>query len=328
VTSSVRADLVVSAGASYGGARLSPQLVGDLARLPGVAATMGLGGGEARVGRASHEVSAADLSALDRMIDLHVTQGSVAAMTDTQVAVSYKVAKDKRWKLGSGVPVTFPDGTVTRLNVGAIYRDSAVVGDYLLPQTAWVAHANQPVDSTVFVRFAPGVNHHDALGAVTTVARDFGDPRIQKPPAYATTQASMVNTFLGLVYIMLALSVIIALLGISNTLSLSTYERTRELGLLRAVGQTRAQLRSMVRYESIIVALFGTLTGVGVGVFLGWALVEAGSHAYMTISLAAPASQLITVLAVGAIAGLVAAVRPARRAANLNVLAATSERES
>jgi putative ABC transport system permease protein len=285
---------------------------------------MGLGGGQARVGTASKQVSAADPATLDTMLDLHQTQGSVASLTDTQLAVSDKVASDKHWTLGSVVPVTFPDGTTSRLTIGAIYRDTAVVGDYLLPQPTWMNHTSQPVDSSVFVKLAPGASRQDGQAAVTAVARGFGNPRVQEPQAYATTQASMVNTFLGLVYVMLALSVIIALLAISNTLSLSTYERTRELGLLRAVGQTRAQLRSMVRYESIIVALFGTLTGVGVGVFLGWALVEAATHAYMTISLAAPASQLITVVAVGAIAGLVAAIRPARRAANLNVLAATA----
>jgi putative ABC transport system permease protein len=324
VTGSVRADLVVSAGASYGGARLSPQLITDLARLPDVAATAGLGGGEARVATASHEVSAADRSALDRLLDLHVTQGSLRALSDTQLAVSTKTARDKHWKLGSDVSVTFPDGTTVQLTVGAIYRDTAVVGDHLLSQTEWVAHTNQPVDSAVFVKLAPGVDRHTAHTEVTHVARGYGDPRVQDPHAYATTQASMVNTFLALVYVMLALSVIIALLGISNTLSLSTHERTRELGLLRAIGETRAQLRSMVRYESIIVALFGTITGLGIGVFLGWALVQAASHAYMTISLAAPASQLITILAVGAAAGGLAAIGPARRAARLNVLTAIS----
>jgi putative ABC transport system permease protein len=324
VTSSVRADLVVSAGASYGGARLSPQLVADLARLPDVATSTGLGGGEARVGTASHEVSAADSAALGRMLDLHVTKGFISALGDTQLAVSNKVARDMGWRLGSAVPVTFPDGATRPFTVSAIYRDSAVVGDFLLAQTAWVAHTSQPVDSTVFVTLAPGADRHAAQTAVTNVARRYGDPRVEDPHAYATTQASMVNTFLGLVYMMLALSVVIALLGISNTLSLSTHERIRELGLLRAIGQTRAQLRAMVRYESFIVAVFGTITGAGIGIFLGWALVQAASHAYMTITLAAPASQLIIILAVGATAGGLAAVRPARRAARVDVLTAIS----
>jgi putative ABC transport system permease protein len=124
------------------------------------------------------------------------------------------------------------------------------------------------------------------------------------------------------VYALLALSVVIALLGISNTLSLSTHERTRELGLLRAVGQTRSQLRSMVRDESTIVALFGTIGGVGLGAFLGWALVQAANSAYVGTTFTAPVSQLVLVLVVGAVAGVLAGIRPARRAARIDVLAA------
>ena len=132
----------------------------------------------------------------------------------------------------------------------------------------------------------------------------------------------MINAFLGLVYAMLALSVVIALFGISNTLSLSTYERTRELGLLRAVGQTRKQLRAMVRDESVIVASIGTVVGLGLGVFLGWALVEAADHAQGIAQYTTPIGQLVVVLVVGVLAGVLAAIRPARRAARLNVLTA------
>jgi putative ABC transport system permease protein len=110
-------------------------------------------------------------------------------------------------------------------------------------------------------------------------------------------------------------------MGIANTLSLSIHERTRELGLLRAVGQTRRQLRSMVRGEAATVALFGTVGGVGLGVFLGWAMVAALADEGFT-SFAVPAGPLAVVLALGALVGVVAAVRPARRAARLDVLAA------
>jgi putative ABC transport system permease protein len=123
------------------------------------------------------------------------------------------------------------------------------------------------------------------------------------------------------VYALLALAIVIALMGIANTLALAIHERTRELGLLRAVGQTRGQLRSMVRWESAIIALFGTVGGLGTGLFLGWAVVQAASQediATFTI----PAGRLIVVLAVGAIAGVLAGIRPARRAARLRLLTA------
>ena len=128
---------------------------------------------------------------------------------------------------------------------------------------------------------------------------------------------------LGLVYVMLALAILIALMGIANTLSLSIHERTRELGLLRAVGATRAQLRSMVRWESVIIALFGTVGGLGVGPVprLG-AQVRGGRRARLGVFTAARRRQLVVVLVAGGVAGVLAAVRPARRAARLDVLAA------
>jgi len=136
--------------------------------------------------------------------------------------------------------------------------------------------------------------------------------------------AANVDMLLGIVYVMLALAILIALMGIANTLSLSIHERTRELGLLRAVGQTRSQLRSMIRWESVVIAVFGTVGGLGLGVFLGWALVQAAAGGpFSDVSaFSAPVGQLVIVLAAGAIAGVLAGVRPARRAARLDVLGA------
>jgi putative ABC transport system permease protein len=129
---------------------------------------------------------------------------------------------------------------------------------------------------------------------------------------------------LGLIYVLLFLAIVIATMGIANTLSLSVYERTRELGVLRAVGQTRGQLRSMVRWESVIVSTFGALGGLGVGVFLGWALVKAASAAENIGVFAIPTAQLVVVLILGGVVGVLAALRPARRAARMDVLAAVA----
>ncbi|HEV2761208.1 MAG TPA: ABC transporter permease, partial [Acidimicrobiales bacterium] len=138
---------------------------------------------------------------------------------------------------------------------------------------------------------------------------------------YVASVAQGVDMMLGIVYVLLFLAIVIALMGIANTLSLAIHERTRELGLLRAVGQTRRQLRSMVRWESVIIALFGTVGGLGLGVFLGWALVQAAS-AEGFATFAAPAGQLAVVLVAGAVAGVLAGLGPARRAARLDVLQA------
>jgi putative ABC transport system permease protein len=122
------------------------------------------------------------------------------------------------------------------------------------------------------------------------------------------------------VYGLLALAVLIALMGIANTLSLSIHERTRELGLLRAVGQTRRQLRSSVRWESVIIAVFGTIGGIGLGTFLGWGLIRALAAEEGFGTFAVPAGQLAVIVGLAAAAGVLAAVRPARRAARLDIL--------
>src|SRR5437867_6662578 len=129
---------------------------------------------------------------------------------------------------------------------------------------------------------------------------------------------------LGLVYVLLALAIVIAMMGIANTMALSIHERTHELGVLRAVGQTRGQLRSMVRWESVLVATFGAVGGLAVGVFLGWALVNAASSGQGIGSVALPAGRLVVVLVLGAVAGVPAGLRPARRAAKVTVLPAVA----
>ena len=125
---------------------------------------------------------------------------------------------------------------------------------------------------------------------------------------------------LTLIYVMLALAIIIALMGIANALSLAIHERTRELGLLRAVGTTRRQMRSMVRWESVLVASFGAVGGILVGSFLGWALVKAADADGFISAFSVPVGSLVVVLLVGAFAGALAAIRPARRAAKLDIL--------
>jgi putative ABC transport system permease protein len=136
-------------------------------------------------------------------------------------------------------------------------------------------------------------------------------------------QMVFVDRMLGLVYAMLALAILIALLGIGNTLALSIVERTRELGVLRAVGMTRAQLRSAIRWESVIIAVQGAVLGLAIGVFFGWALVTAMAGEGLTV-FAVPLGSLAVLVVLAAIAGVAAAALPARRAARLDVLDALS----
>ncbi len=324
VSQSFTGDLVVSTG-RFGGGGISPQLARDVGQLPVVKDATGLGRGRELVGTGTQTVTIADPTKLGGVLDLDVTKGSIGALGPQQLAISQRTADDKGWTRGSRVPVTFSDGATSELTVGAVYNSRNIVGNYLLPREAWAPHAVQDIDTTVLVGLKPGVGVETGKRAVQRTVDAYGAPDVENRSQFIATETQGVDMMLGIVYVLLALAILIALMGIANTLSLSIYERTRELGLLRAIGETRRQLRSMIRWESVIIAVFGTLGGLGVGVFLGWALVEAASQGtgdFISPTFSAPVAQLAILLVVGGIAGVLAGLRPARRAARLPVLRA------
>ena len=324
VSQSFRGDLVISTG-RFGGGGISPQLAADLDQVPEVQTATGLGRGRAVVGTGTENVTIADPARLGSLLDLDVQSGSVRGLDARQLAVSEPVADDEGWDRGTKVPVTFSDGTTSELTVGAIFKARDIAGNYILPREAWTPHAVQDIDSTVLIGLKDGVALETGRQAVERTGQAYGAPDVEDRAQYAASLSEFVDMMLGIVYVLLALAILIALMGIANTLSLSVYERIREMGLLRAVGETRRQLRSMIRWESVIIAVFGTISGLGVGLFLGWALVQAASEGtgdMIAPAFAAPLGQLAIVLVVGAVAGVLAGLRPARRAARLNVLEA------
>jgi putative ABC transport system permease protein len=266
-------------------------------------------------------IAAADPDRIGSVLNLGVTAGSLGAVDSGSFAVSAAAAADQHWRVGSRVPVVYPDGTRVRLRVAAVFDHPDVTGDYLFAAAGWAPHAGQPLDAMVLIKLKPGAAPGPARAAVTAATATAGQPRVQDRAQYQASAASYVTTVLGLVYVMLALAIVIALMGVANTLSLSIHERTRELGLLRALGQTKAQARGMIRWESVIIAVFGTLGGVILGTFLGWAVVRSSSGGSLAV-FAAPPLQLILFLVLGAVTGILAGIRPARRAARLNMISA------
>jgi putative ABC transport system permease protein len=218
------------------------------------------------------------------------------------------------------VPVRFAQTGEQHFTLAAIYRARNVAGDYVMGLAAHEANAAGRFDTKVLVAKADGVSAADARAAIDKVTADYPTAKLHDQTEYKQAQAAQVDRFVNLVYVLLALAVLIALLGIANTLALSILERTRELGLLRAVGMTRRQLRSMVRWESVIIALLGAFLGLAIGVFAGWAMVMAVADEGARLQL--PAGQLAAVTLIAALAGMLAAVLPSHRASRLNVLAA------
>jgi putative ABC transport system permease protein len=277
----------------------------------------------AEVNGRGRALTVTDPTALARTFDLGKVQGSLRDLGSDGMAITRSEAAKQHLTTHDTAQLTFADGRKQTFTVRAVYGRSELAGDYVITRAAWAPHRTQDFDTLVAVTFKDGVSTAAGKSAVKKVAAHYGNPAVQTRAEYAQSSAGGIDMMLTLVYALLALAVLIALLGIANTLSLAIHERTRELGLLRAVGQTRSQLRAMVRWESILVAAFGTVGGLALGTFLGWVLVKASDGASdSTFAFALPPLQLVIVTLVGLTAGALAGLRPARRAARLDVLRA------
>ncbi|MDF2265207.1 ABC transporter permease [Streptomyces coacervatus] len=324
VSRSFAGDVAVSTPSfGAGGSGLSPRLAGAIQQLPEVDTAVGLGRGVAKVDGKGRALTVTDPVALERTFDLGKVNGSLRDLGTDGLAITRAEADKQHLTTGDKAQLTFTDGKKQTFTVRAVYGRSELAGDYVITRAAWAPHRTQDSDTLVAVSFKDGVSTAAGKTAVRQVADRYGNPEVQTRDEYAQSSAGGIDMMLTLVYALLALAVLIALLGIANTLTLAIHERTRELGLLRAVGQTRAQLRAMVRWESVLVAAFGTVGGLGLGAFLGWVLVEASDGAGdSAFAFAIPPVQLAVVALVGLAAGALAGLRPARRAARLDVLRA------
>jgi putative ABC transport system permease protein len=314
-------DLVI-VGEGRGG--LSTDLAPAVAEVPEVDAASPIGGAPLRIDGRDTLATTLDPTTILSVVDLGVRDGSLRDLRPDQVAISVGYAQEHGLALGDPVTVEYPDGATQRPTVGAVYANDDLItsGGIALPREAFLPHTSRRVDVNMLINLADGVSDAEGEAAVQRVADRFDAPDVQTNQEFTQSIAGEIDVLLTVVYVLLILAIVIALMGITNTLSLSIHERTRELGLLRAVGQTRRQTRAMVRGEALIVALFGTVGGLGLGVFLGWALVSALAIDGFTSSFAVPTVSLAVVLALGALVGVVAAVRPAHRAARMDVLSA------
>ena len=204
-----------------------------------------------------------------------------------------------------------------------IYGLRDPLGEYTMSDQAFAANVARVTDQAVFVIDTPGVSESAARTAIEGALAATPTARLHTPAEFKADIAGQIDKMLNLIYVLLFLAVVIALFGIANTLALSVVERRRELGLLRAVGMQRRQVRSSVRWEAVLIALLGTAVGTALGLGFGWALVKAmGSQGID--QLAIPGVRLVLIGAVAAVAAVMAAALPARRAARLDALQAIS----
>jgi putative ABC transport system permease protein len=252
-------------------------------------------------------------------IDIELRPGAdLDAFADAGVLVFKDDANDNNWKVGDTIDIGFEKTGFQPVTIQGIYDENQAIGSsYLLSLATYEENYTQQVDSLVAVRKGPDASADETRATIERVLKPYPTVEVQDQTEFKDAQIAQFNTILNLLYVMLLLAVVIALIGIVNTLALSIYERTRELGLLRAVGMTRAQVRTMVRDEAVIISIFGSLLGLVIGLAFGRALVSAVGD---EISFALPVSQLVIFVILAGIAGFLAGAWPARRAARHDVL--------
>jgi putative ABC transport system permease protein len=252
-------------------------------------------------------------------LDIDVREGSLENLTDTDLLVYKDSAEDLGLRVGDQVEATFVDGQTETLTVAAVYGDASIVGNWVVDLELWRRHFASDQDAFVTAKLNEGVSAEDGQAAVDRVADQYPQIKAETKEEFEQSTEEQLNSFLAIISGFLIFALIIALLGIANTLALSVFERTRELGLLRAVGTTRHQTGSMIRWEAVIVAAFGALLGVLLGIVFGVAAANAVPESVIqTISI--PWVQIVTFLVVATVFGVAAAFFPGRRAARLNVL--------
>ena len=321
IDGTVKAQLVVLDEGSGG---FSPQVASTLRADPELADVSEIRGSDALVGNISTGVTGLDTSNVASIFSFSMTAGSAGSIetADTTIVDSTEAATENV-HVGSPVTMTFPNGDQVRMTVGGIYTPDALISGYLVSLSTLDPHLATVRDADVAMNPAPGVSLSAADASLLHDLRAYPELSGLTKTQYKDLISAGLNTFLNLIYVLLGLAIIIAVVGIINTLALSVLERTRELGLLRAVGMTRGQTREMVAWESVIIALIGAVLGLAVGAGLGIAMVSA-LHNDGISQTAVPGSNLILYAVAAGLFGIIASIFPAIRASHVDVLRAVT----
>jgi len=292
-----------------------------LARDPAVSAVGVVRQARAGLGSARFTVDGENPAAT-RMGSLDITSGAFPTGAGPDLLVSQSTAVSHHLKLGSSLPVIFPGGT-TAVTVAGIFADNQLMGSWIMPLTQFVTEfPASTADSFVLVDLRAGAG----AASVEAITRSYPSVKVSDKSQLEAQQRNSVNQLLSLFTALLVLALIIAFLGIANTLALSILERTREIGILRALGMSRAKVRAAVRWEAVILSAVGAIEGLVFGVVVGMAVISSlrtqGVH-----DLVVPWVRLVVYLVVACVLGTLAAAFPARRAARLRILSAIAQPE-
>ncbi len=317
------ADYVV---ATATGNPFSTNIASKLRELPEVEYVVSQSAGPARVDGEDQLISAAGGGPISSVFDLNVTAGQVGELTQGTAIADSEWAADAGVGVGDRVTALFPSGQSRSFTVQGLFEppDAGLISGLVIPKDDYRAVGGASQDTLLYVVLDPGADPATALSAVESVTDENPLLQVLDQASIKEQNSQTINQLLYLIYGMLGLSILIAALGVVNTMALSVLERTREIGLLRAVGASRRQVRRMIRWEAVLVAITGAVAGILVGLLAGTSLRAALSDDGIEV-LVIPMATLLVILGLAIVIGVLAAVVPARRAARLDILAAIAD---
>jgi len=314
----IKADYVLT-GSSARQGTITPAVEQPARQAPGVVAMSPYRQTVWHEGNATKQVVGIDPVAGPQVLSLKIVTGSVQGLADNQLLVDDSVARSRHWKVGDTVQMGFGATGVKPVTIAGTFKTNQFLGNYVVSDAFVGANVNQVADDMLLLRTSSTGAAETA--ALTRALAAYPNVTVKTAAQFKNDQKGQLNTILAVVYVLLILSIIIALIGVVNTLALSVMERTREIGLLRAIGMQRRQVKRMIRGEAIVVSLIGAVLGLSLGIGLGAAVVSALSSQGLD-TFALPVSTIVVVLVLTALFGIGAAVWPARRAAKLDILQA------
>jgi putative ABC transport system permease protein len=316
IKSAMPSQLVISDAV---GVPFSPAIADEVRQVDGVETVAEFRQANAKLDGKSIFVGAADPEELAKVLNVQLLGGQ--DLKPGTVLVDDRAAEDAGLKAGDTASIVFQNDKPLKVTVAGTYLANSLPASYIVSLETMERGGLKPLDSLVFITTEDGADVSQVRDRIDSILESNPTVTLKDPQEFVDEQLALIDQFLAIIYALLGLAIVIAVLGIINTLALSVIERTREIGLLRAVGLSRRQLRRMVRLESVAIALLGAVLGIAMGLAFGIALQRAIADEGLDV-LSIPWVTLVVFVVLSAIVGILAAVLPARRAAKLNVLQA------
>ncbi|WP_299540272.1 ABC transporter permease [uncultured Streptomyces sp.] len=317
-TDHLKADYMVSMAS---GGPLDESALTALEKAGGVEAVSPQQSNWLRIGEQHYSASGVTPGDVEKVFALKTVSGSVSSLGEGRIAVASDTAEDHGWKTGDTVPVTFEDEKKGELTIGALYEGNEFLSPFLMPKELADAHTPRSDIREIWLTMDGGATAANERAVVDALGDNPAMSIVDKQ-GIRDMFGGFVNTALNIMYGLLAMALVIAVLGVVNTLAMSVFERQQEIGMLRAIGLDRRRVKRMIRLEAVVISLFGAVVGVALGTFLGWAIGRTIASSVPGYALVIPWDRIAVFLVLAGLVGVLASLWPARSAARLNMLTA------